>query len=72
MWVWLRKMILFLHICTLCAEPVKRHNKDVHMLEKSVINMICLLLPVSDWPIKITSRGGLLLVLFDVFAVSVL
>jgi hypothetical protein len=27
-----------------------RRSKAVHLLEKSVINMICLLLPVFDWP----------------------
>jgi hypothetical protein len=32
------------HFCS-----VKRQSKTQHMLEKSVINMISGLLPVSDW-----------------------
>jgi hypothetical protein len=31
------------------AEAGKNHSKVVHLLEKSVINMISLLLPVFDW-----------------------
>jgi hypothetical protein len=33
------------------AEAGKRHSKAVHLLEKSVINVVWLLLPVFDWPI---------------------
>jgi hypothetical protein len=42
------------------AEAGKKHNKAVHLLEKSVINMIQLLLPVFDWPIIMFGPGGLL------------
>jgi hypothetical protein len=45
------------------AEAGKKHSKVVHLLEKSVINMIWLLLPAFDWPIiMIGPRGSLLLV----------
>jgi hypothetical protein len=50
----------------------KRHNKVVYLPEKSVINMIRPLLPVSDWPIIMIGSGGLLLVVSHLFAVSVL
>jgi len=43
------------------AEASKKCSKAVHLLEKTVINMIWLLLCVVDWPI-IMSAGGLLLV----------
>jgi hypothetical protein len=49
----------------------KRHNEVVYLPQKSVINMIWLLLPVSDWPIIMIDPGGLLLVVSDLFAVSV-
>jgi hypothetical protein len=39
-----------------------KHNKTVHMLQKSVINMIWLLVLVFDWPIIMIAPGGLLLV----------
>jgi hypothetical protein len=39
----------------------KRSSKAVHMLEKSVTNMISLMVPVFDWPIIMISPGGLLL-----------
>ncbi len=45
----------------------EKHSKAVHLLEKSVINMIRLLLPVFDW----FGPGGLLLVVPHVFAVPV-
>ncbi len=44
------------------AEAGKRHRKAVHLLEKSVINMIWLLLPGFDWPIIMIGLCGLLLV----------
>jgi hypothetical protein len=44
------------------AEAGKRHRKAVHLLEKSVINMIWLLLPGFDWPIIMIGPSGLLLV----------
>jgi hypothetical protein len=44
------------------AEAGKRHRKVVHLLEKSVINMIWLLLPGFDWPIIMIGPSGLLLV----------
>jgi hypothetical protein len=40
--------------------------------QRRVINMIRLLLPVSDWPIIMIGPGGLLLVVFHLFAVRVL
>jgi hypothetical protein len=36
-------------IFALFAEAGKRHSKDMHLLENSVINMISLLLHVFDW-----------------------
>jgi hypothetical protein len=33
------------------AEPVERHSKAQYLPEKSVLNMIRLLPPISDWPI---------------------
>jgi hypothetical protein len=53
------------------AEEWKRHNKDVHLPEKTVINMIGLPLPVSDWPIIMIGPSGLLLVISRLFAVPV-
>ncbi len=45
------------------AEAGKRRITAVHLLEKSAINMIWLLLiPVSDWSIIMIGPGGLLLV----------
>ncbi len=51
------------------AEAGKKHNKAVHLLEKSVINMIQLLLPVFDWPIIMFGPGGLLWVVPHLYAV---
>jgi hypothetical protein len=51
------------------AEVGKRHSKAVHPLQKSVINMIWLLLSVSDWPIIMIGPGGLQLVVSHLFAV---
>jgi hypothetical protein len=45
-----------------CDEARKRRNIAVHLLEKSVINVIGLVLPVSDWPTIMNGTGGLLLV----------
>jgi hypothetical protein len=39
----------------------------VHLLEKSVLNMIWLLPPVFDWPILMIGPGGLLLVVPTIF-----
>jgi hypothetical protein len=47
----------------------KRHNNPVHMLKKSVIHVIGLLLSVSHWPIIMIGPGGLLLVVPNLFAV---
>jgi hypothetical protein len=41
---------------------VKGTAKFVHLPEKSVINMICLLHPVGYWPNIMIGLGGLLLV----------
>jgi len=54
------------------AEVGKRHSKAVHMPEKSVINMIWLLLLVSNWPIIMIGPGGLLLMVSHLFAVPIL
>jgi hypothetical protein len=43
----------------------------VHLQKKSVINMIWLLVSVSDWPIILIRPGGLLLVVPHLFAVPV-
>jgi hypothetical protein len=48
---------------------VKWRNKA--LVQKSVINTISLLLPVSDWSIIMIRPGGLLLVVSHPFAVSV-
>jgi hypothetical protein len=55
MWVWLRKMVLARYNC-ICWH---------------VINMIQLLLHISDWPIIMIRPGGLLLVVPHLFAVPV-
>jgi hypothetical protein len=44
------------------AEAGTMRSKAVHLLEKSVINMIGLLLPVFDSSIIMIGPGGLLLV----------
>jgi hypothetical protein len=56
--------LFFSCIFALFAEAGKKHHKAVHLLEKSVINTIGLLLPVFDWPIImfLIGPGGLLLV----------
>ncbi len=59
--VWFRKMVLAQNNCAQFAPA-----------EKSVINMIWLLLSVSDWPIIIIGPGGLLLVVPLVFVVPLL
>jgi hypothetical protein len=41
---------------------VKKPSKSLHLLEKSVINMIALSLHVFDWPIIMIGPGGLLLI----------
>ncbi len=69
--VWLSKMVLA-SISAQSAEVGKRHSKAVHMPEKSVINMIWLLLLVSDWPIITIGPRGLLLEVSDLFAVPIL
>jgi len=49
-------------ICAQLVEARKRPSKAVHQLEKSVINMIWLLLPVFDGSNIMIGPGGLLLV----------
>jgi len=44
------------------AETSKKRSKSMHLIEKSVINMIWVLRPVFDWPIIMIGPGGLLLV----------
>jgi hypothetical protein len=44
------------------VEAGKKHRKAVHLLEKSVINMIWLLVSGFDWPIRMIGPSGLLLV----------
>ncbi len=47
-------------------------SKVVHQWEKNVIiNMIWLLLRVSSWPIIMIGPGGLLVVVFHPFIVSI-
>jgi hypothetical protein len=54
-------MVLLLESSPLFVETGKRHSKVVHLLHKNVINMICLLVPVFDWPnIIMIGLGGLL------------
>jgi hypothetical protein len=60
--VWLRKLVFFSCIFAQFAEASKKRSKAVHPLEKSVINMIWLLILVFDWPIIMIRPGGLLLV----------
>jgi hypothetical protein len=49
----------------------KRLSSAMHLPKKSVINMIYLLLSVSDWPIIMIGPGGLLLVVPHLFVVPV-
>ncbi len=49
------------------AEAGKKHSKAVHLLEKSVMRMISLQLPVFHWPIMMIGPGGLLLVVCTYF-----
>jgi hypothetical protein len=51
------------------AEAGKIGSKAVLLLQKSVISMIGLLIPVTDSPIIMIGRGGLLLVVSHQFAV---
>jgi len=44
------------------VEAGKRQRKAVHLLEKSVINMIWLLVSGFDWAIRMIGPSGLLLV----------
>jgi hypothetical protein len=48
------------YMFTQFAEAGKRHNKSIHVAEKSVINVIWLFLPVSDWLIIMIGPGGLI------------
>jgi hypothetical protein len=50
------------HYCTLSGGWWKAHQR-CPFGEKSVINLIWLLITVSDWPITMIGPGGLLLVL---------
>jgi hypothetical protein len=59
--VWLRKLVWGQHNCTGLGVAGERHNRAVHLQKKSVINVIWLLLSVSDWSIIIIGPGGLLL-----------
>ncbi len=45
-----------------CTEADISHNKVVVLLEKVLIDMIWLVLPISDWPIIMIGPGTLLLV----------
>jgi hypothetical protein len=42
-------------------EAGKKRSKAVHLLQKSVTNVIWLMVPVSDWLIIMIGPGGLLL-----------
>jgi hypothetical protein len=53
-------MVLLLQSFPLFVETGKRHSTVVHLLHKRVINMICLLVPVFDWPNIMIGLGGLL------------
>jgi hypothetical protein len=54
------------------AEVGKSHSKAMHPPQKSVINMIRLMLSVSDWPIIMIGPGGLQLAVSHQFAVPVI
>jgi hypothetical protein len=61
--VWLRKLVFLLHVCSVSwGGWYKRAAKVVHLVEKSVINMMWLLVPVFDWWLMMIGPGGLLLV----------
>ncbi len=62
--VWLRKIVQL--------DTFKWLVKGASPLEKSVINMIELLLRISHWPIMMIGLGCLLLVVPHLFAVPVL
>jgi hypothetical protein len=57
--------------CTLhnFAEAGKRQSQGYHFPEKTVMNMIWLLFPISELPIVMIGPGGFLLVVAHLFAV---
>ncbi len=66
MLVWLSKIVLALHFCTLCWRWSKTFD------EIRCNNMIWLLIPVFDSPIVIIGPVGLLSVVSHLFAVAIL
>ncbi len=68
--VWLRQMVLAQHNSAGCRGWRKARQRCAPA-KKSVINMIWLLLSVSDRPITMIAPGGLLLVIPHLFAVPV-
>jgi hypothetical protein len=72
MLVWLNKMVLAQHFGTF-AKAGTQHSKASHlMIEKSKINISCLLLPVFDWPLIMIAPVVLQLVVSNIFAVPIL
>jgi hypothetical protein len=60
--VWLKKKWFWRSIFAQKAKLGKMCITAVNLLENVIINMIWLLLPVSDWPVLMICPGGLLLV----------
>jgi hypothetical protein len=55
-------------LLSLLAEAGKKRSKAVHLLDRSIINMILLLFPIFDSSITMIGPGGLLLVVCHPFA----
>jgi hypothetical protein len=67
-------MVLLLHVWSDLLRLAKRRKQSCAPAkkEKTIINVICLLLlPVFDWPNIMIGPGGLLLVVSHLFAVPV-
>jgi hypothetical protein len=65
-----RKMILLSSIFADFGGVGTSCNKEVHLLEDSVVNMISLLFPFSDLRVITNGPGGLLLVVSHLFLQS--
>ncbi len=61
------KIVLARYNRTLCGGRYKAQQQRCAPAERSVINMICLLVSVSDSPIIMIGPGGLLLVVVPHF-----
>jgi hypothetical protein len=75
-------MVLALHNCTVCCGCYKAHqlcapaeksviNLILLLISVSIRNMILLVISVSDWPVIMVGPSGLLLLVPHLFAVPV-